>query len=110
MSEQERGAQLESIFRDVASIVTDKTVNPENNRPYTVSFINLISANRESIDMSLSNSNLHPSLLSADFYDSECHEANSLLSEHYQECKISGLKKTFSISVKFVLLTILITV
>ena len=37
MSEQERGAQLESIFRDVASIVTDKTVNPENNRPYTVS-------------------------------------------------------------------------
>lgn len=37
VSEQERGAQLESIFRDVASIVTDKTVNPENNRPYTVS-------------------------------------------------------------------------
>lgn len=39
MSEQERGAQLESIFRDVASIVTDKTVNPENNRPYTISMI-----------------------------------------------------------------------
>lgn len=37
VSEQERGALYESVFRDVASIVADKTVNPENNRPYTVS-------------------------------------------------------------------------
>jgi ribosome maturation protein SDO1 len=37
VSEQERGALHESIFRDIASIVADKTVNPETNRPYTVS-------------------------------------------------------------------------
>mmetsp|Transcript_19499 Transcript_19499/g.18829 ORF Transcript_19499/g.18829 Transcript_19499/m.18829 type:complete len:589 (+) Transcript_19499:127-1893(+) len=39
VSEQERGAQLEGIFKDIASIVADKTVNPENNRPYTISMI-----------------------------------------------------------------------
>jgi hypothetical protein len=36
VSEQERGALYETIFRDIASIVVDKTVNPENNKPYTV--------------------------------------------------------------------------
>lgn len=39
VSEQERAALHESIFRDVASIVADKTINPETNRPYTVSMI-----------------------------------------------------------------------
>lgn len=39
VSEQERGALLESIFRDVASIVVEKSINPENNRPYTISMI-----------------------------------------------------------------------
>jgi ribosome maturation protein Sdo1 len=37
VSEQERVAQIESMFRDVAGIIADKTINPENNRPYTVS-------------------------------------------------------------------------
>jgi ribosome maturation protein SDO1 len=37
VSEQERDALYESVFRDVANIIADKTVNPENNRPYTVS-------------------------------------------------------------------------
>ncbi len=37
VSEQERGALYESVFRDVASIVADKTVNSETNRPFTVS-------------------------------------------------------------------------
>jgi len=37
VSEQERSALYESLYRDVASTVADKTVNPENNRPYTVS-------------------------------------------------------------------------
>jgi ribosome maturation protein SDO1 len=37
VSEQEREALQETVFRDIASIVADKTVNPENNRPYTVS-------------------------------------------------------------------------
>eukprot|EP01038_Epipyxis_sp_PR26KG_P011894 gene11894-15912_t len=39
VSEQERDALYESVFRDVANIIADKTVNPENNRPYTVSMI-----------------------------------------------------------------------
>lgn len=39
VSEQERGALYETIFRDIASIVVDKTVNPENNKPYTIALI-----------------------------------------------------------------------
>lgn len=39
VSEQERGALFDSMFRDVAAIVADKAVNPENNRPYTISMI-----------------------------------------------------------------------
>lgn len=39
VSEQERGALVESMFRDVAAIVVEKAVNPENNRPYTISMI-----------------------------------------------------------------------
>jgi len=27
------------MFRDIAAIVSDKAVNPENNRPYTISMI-----------------------------------------------------------------------
>ena len=37
VSEQERGALYETIFRDIASIVADKTINPQTNKPYTVS-------------------------------------------------------------------------
>ena len=39
VSETERNAQIESVFRDVASLVASKTVNPQNNRPYTQSMI-----------------------------------------------------------------------
>ena len=39
MSERERQAQLESMFRDIATIVADKCVNPETKRPYTVGII-----------------------------------------------------------------------
>lgn len=37
VSEEERGAYFDSMFRDIAAIVADKAINPENNRPYTVS-------------------------------------------------------------------------
>ena len=36
VSEQERAALYETVFRDVASIVAEKTINPETNRSYTV--------------------------------------------------------------------------
>ncbi|ELT95519.1 hypothetical protein CAPTEDRAFT_17802 [Capitella teleta] len=39
VSEKERHANLESMFRDIATIVADKCVNPETNRPYTVTLI-----------------------------------------------------------------------
>lgn len=39
MSEKERHAQLESMFRDIATIVADKCVNPDTRRPYTVTMI-----------------------------------------------------------------------
>lgn len=37
ISEQERSSLYETVFRDVATIVAEKTINPENNRSYTVS-------------------------------------------------------------------------
>ncbi len=39
MSEKERQNQQEMMFRDIATIVADKCVNPETNRPYTVTLI-----------------------------------------------------------------------
>lgn len=39
VSEKERQAQLETMFRDIATIVADKCVNPETRRPYTVGVV-----------------------------------------------------------------------
>lgn len=39
MTEKERAANSEALFRDIATIVSDKCVNPANNRPYTVTLI-----------------------------------------------------------------------
>lgn len=39
MSDKERHSQLETMFRDIATIVAEKCVNPETKRPYTVSLI-----------------------------------------------------------------------
>lgn len=39
VSEKERQSQLESMFRDIATIVADMCVNPETKRPYTVGVI-----------------------------------------------------------------------
>lgn len=39
VSDKERHSQLESMFRDIASIVAEKCVNPETKRPYTVGLI-----------------------------------------------------------------------
>ena len=36
VSEQEREALYETVFKDIATIVAEKTVNPETNRSYTV--------------------------------------------------------------------------
>lgn len=39
VSEKERQVQLESSFKDVATIVSEKCINPETKRPYPVSII-----------------------------------------------------------------------
>lgn len=39
VSDKERQSQLETMFRDIATIVADKCVNPDTKRPYTVSLI-----------------------------------------------------------------------
>lgn len=39
MSDKERQTQLETMFRDIATTVADKCVNPETKRPYPVSMI-----------------------------------------------------------------------
>ena len=39
VSERERHSQLEAMFRDIATIVADKCVNPDTSRPYTVGVI-----------------------------------------------------------------------
>jgi ribosome maturation protein SDO1 len=39
ISDKERHVLFESLFRDVAAVVSEKCVNPETKRPYTVSLI-----------------------------------------------------------------------
>ena len=39
VSEQERQAVIESTFRDIATIVAEKAINPENNRSYSINMI-----------------------------------------------------------------------
>lgn len=39
VSDKERQSQLETMFRDIATIVAEKCVNPETKRPYTVNLI-----------------------------------------------------------------------
>ena len=36
---KERESQLSSQFRDIATLVMQKTINPETQRPYTISMI-----------------------------------------------------------------------
>ncbi|CAH2086203.1 unnamed protein product [Euphydryas editha] len=39
VSDKERQSQIDSLFKDIATTVADKCVNPETKRPYPVSFI-----------------------------------------------------------------------
>lgn len=39
VSEKERNSQLDSLFKDIATNISDKCVNPESKRPYPVSII-----------------------------------------------------------------------
>ena len=39
VSDKERTQQLESMFRDIATLVSEKCINPETKRPYPVGVI-----------------------------------------------------------------------
>ena len=39
VSDKERHQQLDNMFKEIATLVSDKCVNPETKRPYTVSMI-----------------------------------------------------------------------
>ena len=39
ISEKERDVELSSLFKDVASIIAEKCVNPRTQRPYTITMI-----------------------------------------------------------------------
>ncbi|XP_015783390.1 ribosome maturation protein SBDS [Tetranychus urticae] len=39
ISEKERSAQLDAAFKDIATIISDKCVNPDSKRPYPVTMI-----------------------------------------------------------------------
>ena len=39
MSDKERAAQTEAMFKDMANIIADKCVNPDTKRPYPVTMI-----------------------------------------------------------------------
>ena len=39
VSERERRVELDESFRDVASVILEKCINPETNRPYTMGLI-----------------------------------------------------------------------
>lgn len=39
ITEKERQAQIESTFRDIATVVSEKCINPDTKKPYTVTMI-----------------------------------------------------------------------
>ena len=39
VSDKERQLELDSLFKDVASVLSDKCINPDNNKPYTISML-----------------------------------------------------------------------
>lgn len=39
MSDKERKLEYDHLFKDVAGILSEKCVNPENNRPYTLTML-----------------------------------------------------------------------
>jgi hypothetical protein len=39
VSDKERKVELDTIFRDVASVLSEKCINPESRRPYTISML-----------------------------------------------------------------------
>ena len=39
MSDKERKVELDTLFRDVASVLSEKCINPDTRRPYTISML-----------------------------------------------------------------------
>lgn len=39
VSDKERKVELDTLFRDVASVLSEKCINPDTSRPYTISML-----------------------------------------------------------------------
>ena len=39
LSDKEREVELQNLFRDVASILAEKCVNPQSSKPYTITVL-----------------------------------------------------------------------
>jgi len=39
VSDKERQLELDSLFKDVASVLSEKCINPDNSKPYTISML-----------------------------------------------------------------------
>lgn len=39
VSDKERQLELDSLFKDVASVLSEKCINPDNNKPYTITML-----------------------------------------------------------------------
>ena len=39
VSDKERRVELDTLFRDVASVLSEKCINPQSSRPYTISVL-----------------------------------------------------------------------
>lgn len=70
-----------SMFRDVAAIVSEKTVNPENNRPYTVSYRYFVWKRAPASLKSYCEGD----------NDSKCDEADSLFRLCDKDCEAAGM-------------------
>jgi hypothetical protein len=79
VSEQERGALYETVFRDVASIVAEKTINPETNRSYTVYILN--NSNRVSYTYTI----LILVIFRTGVYDTKLNAPNAVLDQYLKK-------------------------
>jgi ribosome maturation protein Sdo1 len=98
VSDQERVALQEVMFKDIANIVVDKTLNPETDRPYTVSEYSsprsaamatcLVATVRSVMVTALY---YHPFCIVIGGYYSERHEADTVFGEYLEELEVSGM-------------------
>jgi ribosome maturation protein Sdo1 len=90
VSGKEREAQLSSQFRDIATIVMEKTINPDTRRPYTITMIErLMHEIHFAVDPNLTSKeqvggcSCFPSCLEIHFAVGVCFSSSSIIYIHH---------------------------